>query len=221
MASFVKVCPKCGRENEATMDFCVGCGNHIKLVIPSKSNSENRSSQVQNQVRQTSRTTIKFYKLCRVCGSKCYLEHKDQFLDICMFCGNEDINDVPTNQEYVEVEVKQEAPAYAQPQIEVQQKKTSYGLKDANGLIINLCSTSIIGRYGEVNPEYFSQNPYVSGNHVRIGCQGDRWFIEDLNSTNGTRINGKKCTPGIKYLLKPGFKITLANLELEWVSYED
>ena len=221
MASFIKVCPKCNKENEVTMDFCVGCGNHIKLVIPTKSSGNIDNLQSPNNVKQTTGSTIKYYKLCRVCGNKCYLTNKDQFLDVCSFCGNEDINDIPTNEEVIKTESKQNVSTQTQSQEPVKQKKISYGLKDSNGLIINLCSTSIIGRYGDVNPEYFNQNPYVSGNHVRIGCQGDRWFIEDLNSTNGTRINGKNCTPGIKYLLKPGFKITLANLELEWVSYED
>lgn len=215
MASFIKICPKCNKENEVTMDFCVGCGNHIKLVIPTKGKEENTNVSTPFK-KSNSSSKIKYYKQCRVCGNKCYIDNKDQFLDVCSYCGNEDINDIPTNEEIEKVEIKEVDQATL-----VQDKKKTYGLKDSSGLIIKLCDTSVIGRYGEVEPEYFSRNPYVSGNHARIGCQGDRWFIEDLNSTNGTRINGKKCTAGIKYLLKPGFKITLANLELEWVSYED
>ena len=215
MASFVKICPKCNHINEVTMDFCVGCGNHIKLVIPTKAAEEkvDKPNKVQNTNTSAS---VKYYKQCRVCGNKNYLDNKDQFIDSCSYCGNEDINDIPTNEEIVKP-VVEEKPVVSSAPV---QKGPTFGLKDPNGLIINICSTCVIGRYGEVNPEYFSQNPYISGNHARIGCQGDRWFIEDLNSTNGTKINGKRCTAGIKYLLKPGFKITLANLDLEWVSYE-
>lgn len=35
-------------------------------------------------------------------------------------------------------------------------------------------------------------HPAVSGHHCKIVLQGDTYFVEDLNSTNGTLINDKK-----------------------------
>ncbi len=35
-------------------------------------------------------------------------------------------------------------------------------------------------------------HPAVSGHHCRILFQGDTYFVEDLNSTNGTLVNDKK-----------------------------
>ncbi|MBI4062786.1 MAG: FHA domain-containing protein [Elusimicrobia bacterium] len=35
-------------------------------------------------------------------------------------------------------------------------------------------------------------NPAVSGHHCKIFLQGDGYFVEDLNSTNGTFVNEKK-----------------------------
>lgn len=35
-------------------------------------------------------------------------------------------------------------------------------------------------------------HPAVSGHHCKIMLQGDTYFVEDLNSTNGTMVNGKK-----------------------------
>lgn len=35
-------------------------------------------------------------------------------------------------------------------------------------------------------------HPAVSGHHCRIMLQGDTYFVEDLNSTNGTLVNDKK-----------------------------
>src|SRR5271165_5170299 len=35
-------------------------------------------------------------------------------------------------------------------------------------------------------------NPAVSGHHCRITLAGDTFFVEDLNSTNGVFVNGKK-----------------------------
>ena len=35
-------------------------------------------------------------------------------------------------------------------------------------------------------------HPAVSGHHCRVLLQGDTYFVEDLNSTNGTMVNDKK-----------------------------
>lgn len=35
-------------------------------------------------------------------------------------------------------------------------------------------------------------NPAVSGHHCRIGIDGDTYFVEDLNSTNGIYVNDEK-----------------------------
>jgi len=43
-------------------------------------------------------------------------------------------------------------------------------------------------------------NPAVSGHHCKIFLSGDIYIVEDLNSTNGTLVNGKKImTAGIKH----------------------
>ncbi len=35
-------------------------------------------------------------------------------------------------------------------------------------------------------------NPAISGHHCRISVQGDTYFVEDLESTNGTYVNEKR-----------------------------
>jgi len=35
-------------------------------------------------------------------------------------------------------------------------------------------------------------HPTVSGHHCKIYSAGGSWFVEDLNSTNGTSVNGKR-----------------------------
>ncbi len=42
-------------------------------------------------------------------------------------------------------------------------------------------------------------NPAVSGHHCKVTLAGDTFFVEDLNSTNGVFVNGKKV---MKYGLK-------------------
>ena len=37
-------------------------------------------------------------------------------------------------------------------------------------------------------------HPITIGRHARLFPQGSRWFLEDLNSTNGTFVNGERLT---------------------------
>jgi hypothetical protein len=55
------------------------------------------------------------------------------------------------------------------------------------GLAIALQPRTTIGRGGDnivVVPD-----PVVSARHASISSRGDRWYVEDLGSTNGTQVN--------------------------------
>ncbi|MDO8802952.1 MAG: FHA domain-containing protein [Elusimicrobiota bacterium] len=54
-------------------------------------------------------------------------------------------------------------------------------------------------------------NAAVSGHHCKMYESGGTWFVEDLNSTNGTFINGKKT---LKAGLKNGDTINLVKFSL-------
>jgi pSer/pThr/pTyr-binding forkhead associated (FHA) protein len=54
--------------------------------------------------------------------------------------------------------------------------------------------------------------PSVSSRHCEILLQGADIVIKDLNSTNGTFINGEKISEGV---LKPGQTLRLGNVELK------
>ena len=58
-------------------------------------------------------------------------------------------------------------------------------------------------------------NAAVSGHHCRMYESGGTWFVEDLNSTNGTFVNGSKT---LKAGLKPGDTITLIKYTLIFTS---
>jgi len=53
-----------------------------------------------------------------------------------------------------------------------------------------LSSTLTVGR--DADNDVQIDHPAVSRHHLRIIHQGDAYFVEDLNSTNGTMVNGKK-----------------------------
>ena len=55
------------------------------------------------------------------------------------------------------------------------------------GLAIALQARTTIGR-GSDNLVVVA-DPVVSARHAAITARGDRWFVEDLGSTNGTQVN--------------------------------
>ena len=54
--------------------------------------------------------------------------------------------------------------------------------------------------------------PTMSRAHAAIGFDGDRFFVQDLGSTNGTRVNGSREQ---KFTLKSGDEVQLGKLALE------
>lgn len=54
----------------------------------------------------------------------------------------------------------------------------------------------------------------ISRKHAKITRKGDIYLIEDLNSKNGTFINGQRIRPGDEYELKEGQRLTLGNVVL-------
>ena len=54
--------------------------------------------------------------------------------------------------------------------------------------------------------------PSVSSRHCEILLRGEEIVVKDLNSTNGTFINGEKISEGV---LKPGQTLRLGNVELK------
>jgi 3',5'-cyclic-nucleotide phosphodiesterase len=50
---------------------------------------------------------------------------------------------------------------------------------------------------------------YVSRRHLKILRRGDKYFIEDLKSKNGTFVNANQLKPGIEFELKAGVPIVV------------
>lgn len=49
--------------------------------------------------------------------------------------------------------------------------------------------------------------PNISGEHCEVSCQDGMWYIRDLASTNGTKVNGERVQ---QKLLRPGDEIGIA-----------
>ncbi|AWI07232.1 FHA domain-containing protein [Clostridium drakei] len=94
--------------------------------------------------------------------------------------------------------------------------RKSLGLEIINaGNNSNLRKGAVIPIHGEINIGRKSGNfivlddPYASGYHARIFLKNNDCILEDLNSTNGTLLNGNRVN-GRKYL-NSGDEIVIGN----------
>ena len=58
----------------------------------------------------------------------------------------------------------------------------------------------------------------VSGHHALMDLEEGYWFIKDLSSRNGIKVEGKKILTGLRKRLDPGVEFTIAkhNYRLEY-----
>jgi pSer/pThr/pTyr-binding forkhead associated (FHA) protein len=79
-----------------------------------------------------------------------------------------------------------------------------------------------IGRLDEISGIYpdIDLTPHggdeagVSRRHAQLLHEGDAWYVLDLDSTNGTFVNGVELTPKTRSLLSDGDQITMGELQL-------
>ncbi|MDM8531072.1 FHA domain-containing serine/threonine-protein kinase [Anaerolineales bacterium HSG25] len=58
----------------------------------------------------------------------------------------------------------------------------------------------------------------ISRRHVMLIRQGNDWFLDDLNSLNGTFINNRKVRPGTPIPIKTGDEVRCSNLIFQFVA---
>jgi hypothetical protein len=66
---------------------------------------------------------------------------------------------------------------------------------------------------GRSDADIVLKDPKLSAKHCRFDFQGDQLFVVDLESTNGTFLNGKQLKPNIKAELHPGDQLQLGTVQ--------
>lgn len=103
---------------------------------------------------------------------------------------------------------KKRRPALAKGNYGLEVISSGNGKDLKDGSIIPIRSDFTIGRKDENSIVLSDQ--HVSGNHARIIVRNNGLFIEDLNSTNGTYLNGTKIKGKVRLSNKDQIKIGTA-----------
>ena len=90
-------------------------------------------------------------------------------------------------------------------------KRKLFSLCDYDDIVINEYPFTIGKTSGKVDE--IIEDKSVSRIHVRIDNEADSFTIEDLNSRNGTFVNGERLNPYDKIEISIGDKITIASLD--------
>lgn len=74
----------------------------------------------------------------------------------------------------------------------------------------------VLGKDSAKTDYCVQNNPAVSRVHAVVLCEGNTYFIQDNQATNGTFVNGKRLAMGSKAALQNNDKITLGNEEFDF-----
>lgn len=66
--------------------------------------------------------------------------------------------------------------------------------------------------------DFVIKDLFISGRHARFYQQDGFHYVEDLNSKNGTYLNGDRITSGEPVLLKDGDKLKIGHMEFLFIT---
>lgn len=86
----------------------------------------------------------------------------------------------------------------------------------AAGIRLGLGNGAVIGRRKGDYVSAFASQGYVSGTHARLQKSASgQWEIVDLDSTNGTFVNGNRLSPNVPVVFSIGDIVRIANLDFK------
>ncbi len=136
--------------------------------------------------------------------------------DMCRECGREL---VPRDSGRVAAESEQEGPL--QPENSMASPRELNLVFPWGEFALRQGDDVMIGRGHPPVATYLQEYPNVSGDHARIDV-ADRVEVTDLESTNGTYIDGQRIEPGVARTVDPGQVLSFSRtLRAQLVSRDD
>lgn len=81
------------------------------------------------------------------------------------------------------------------------------------GMILPLQPDTTIG--AQKDNSIVLTDQFISGYHARVRWDGVSWWVEDLNSTNGTYVNRQRVQPGSSEPLPSGAVLEVGDMAFE------
>jgi hypothetical protein len=88
---------------------------------------------------------------------------------------------------------------------------------EKTGTIFKLGDVTLIGREepaAQIDFDGYEDGKYISHRHAQINKTDGAYYLEDLGSTNATRVNGARLQQGQAQQLKTGDKVRFGKIEL-------
>ncbi len=86
------------------------------------------------------------------------------------------------------------------------------------GSMLDLCADNRLG--AEPDNDIVLEGAFISGHHARIRWDGVAWWVEDLESRNGTFIAGRPCLSRTPSTLPPGVPLQMGDAIFELIEPE-
>jgi hypothetical protein len=151
---------------------------------------------------------MELIKLCPACG-----EQNPVSEIICRVCMTNLSSVSPAPSGEKEKPANEPAPsaesAAGQSDLTIVAPSEKITFRFADGSAVSVTSGCVLGRSGEAASAFDSFRT-VSRRHARVELRGGVWYAEDLSSTNGTWINGRRAEAGQPCPIKPGDTVALS-----------
>ncbi len=143
-------------------------------------------------------------KICPSCG---YRNKSNEIL--CVNC----MSDISSVSAIDESKISENTKSQSNQEIEQKDEVIVLKLKEKNsGQTIELKSGDVVGRYSVDFFQKMNNYKLISRLHFQVLYKEGKWFIRDLESTNGTFLNTKKLEPDKDYEIKKGDVINIAGI---------
>lgn len=189
------ICPTCATQNEEGAIFCDQCGANLAGPDPAGSMLSAEAALAANG------------NTCPVCGVAAM--HGDAF---CNECGAALGTVVPARR----------TPVQSALSAAVTAERAQIVIDNGQSVVLSGKTSYLIGREDPMSgifPEIDTTRSDgdvagVSRRHAEIVQQSNQWFLQDLNSTNGTFVNNQRVSAQTRHPLHAGDQIRLG----KWVA---
>lgn len=210
MSGMGKECLSCGEDNLDSAVVCANCGGTLDDAADACAPEENRS-ECTWKIR------------CPVCGHEYIVADGYARIDRCAYCEDEIDKEAIVNVRPAQFRGETD-PVRTDGQMVQTSQKTRPVLvltELKSGKAVRAADSGVIGRSGNIEPEFFADDLYISEYHCRAILENNEWKIEHLSTMNPTKVNGIKMSPNVRNVVRTGDYLTIADKLFEVVIQQE